>query len=129
MADERICLWRASWGNGLQTPGLLACIREPGQEGSSSVHIGALLGWSNKPGHLHLSLVVLGNPASQRPREEAAWQLPTAYPERLLNSSSSQFLPKIPTPVKKKKNGGLYNFSCSLAHFPAGLDATNVPVW
>lgn len=63
-ADERICLWRASWEDGLQTPGLLACIREPGQEGSSSVHIGALLGWSNKPGYLHLSLVVLGNPAS-----------------------------------------------------------------
>lgn len=127
VADERICLWRASWGNGLQTPCLLACI----QEGSNPVHNDALLCWSNKPGHLHLSLVVLGNPASRRPREEAAWQFPTAYPERQLNSSSSQFLSKIPTPVKKIIiiNGGLYNSSCSLAHFPAGLDATNVPVW
>ena len=53
-----------------QTPGLLACIREPGQEGSSSVHIGALLGWSNKPGHLHLSLVVLGNLLPEDPERK-----------------------------------------------------------
>lgn len=58
--------------------------------------ISLLLVGSAHPGRLYTSLAAPGNTSFWRPREKAL-----CYPERLFNNSSSQFFPKIPTPVLK----------------------------
>lgn len=70
--------------------------KDPALSTSFCCRVSSFVG-PTKPGHLHSSLMELDNPTSRRPREEAVFQLPTGYPERLLNNSPSQFFPKIPT--------------------------------
>lgn len=82
---------------------------------------------STKPGHLHSSLVASGNPTSKDP-ERKLFSAFHRLPRRLLNYSSSQLVLSKNT-HSYFKNGGLYNSSTGLTHFPSCLDAMAVTVW